>query len=111
MGIVAGALISVGIVLSPFYKRIKRWAQWMERFMRDWEGEPEEPGRDAVPGVMERLNRLDGELRNNGGSTVKDKVDQLYSNQAILMEAFVEMGERLIAIENHLTVTPTTDEN
>lgn len=104
IGIVAGALISVGVLLSPFYKKIKRWAAWMERFMRDWEGEPAEPGRDEVPGVMQRLNKLDGELSNNGGfTTVKDRVDRLYENQAILMEAFVEMGERLITIENHVT--------
>ena len=103
IGIVAGALISLGVLLSPFYKKLKRWGQWMERFMRDWEGEEESPGRDRVPGVMERLNKLDGELSNNGGSTTKDKVDKLYSNQALLMDAFVEMGERLISIENCLT--------
>ena len=111
IGIVAGAFISLGVLLSPFYKRVKRWVYWMERFMRDWEGEEEAPGRDAVPGVMERLNKLDGELSNNGGSTTKDKVDKLYTNQGILMEAFVEMGERLISIENCLTVTPTEDKN
>ena len=104
IGIVAGALISLGVLLSPFYKKIKRFTQWMDRFMRDWEGSPEEPGRDAVPGVMERLNNMDGELSKNGGfTTVKDRVDRLYENQAILMEAFVEMGERLITIENYLT--------
>lgn len=103
IGIVAGALISLGVLVSPLYKKIKRWAQWMERFMRDWEGEEESSGRDRVPGVMERLNKLDGELSNNGGSTTKDKVDKLYSNQGLLMEAFVEMGERLISIENCLT--------
>jgi hypothetical protein len=106
IGVVAGALISLGILLNPLRKKIKRWAQWMERFMRDWEGEEAEPGRDRVPGVMERLNKLDGELSNNGGSTTKDKVDKLYYNQGILMEAFVEMGERLIAIENCLTKDP-----
>ena len=105
LGIVTGALISLGILLNPLRKKAKRWADWMERFMRDWEGEGEEPGRDRVPGVMERLNKLDGELSNNGGSTTKDKVDKLYSNQGILMEAFVEMGERLISIENCLTNT------
>ena len=110
IGIVAGALISLGVLLSPFYKKIKRWAQWMERFMRDWEGEEAGPGRDSVPGVMERLNKLDGELSNNGGSTTKDKVDKLYYNQTQvikvqdqMLEAFVEMGERLISIENCLT--------
>jgi hypothetical protein len=86
----------------------------MERFMRDWEGEEATPGRDRVPGVMERLNKLDGELSNNGGSTTKDKVDRLFTNQAQvietqnkLVEAFVEMGERLISIENCLTDSKT----
>ena len=110
LGIVAGALISIGVLLSPLYKRIKRFMQWMERFMRDWEGEEAEPGRDRVPGVMERLNNMDGELSQNGGyTTVKDRVDRLYENQGIvietqekMLEAFVEMGERLIAIENCL---------
>ena len=93
--------------------------QWMERFMRDWEGEEDSPGRDRVPGVMERLNSMDGELSQNGGyTTVKDRVDRLYENQTdvmskqdMLLEAFVEMGERLIAIENCLNkpeVTTTT---
>jgi len=104
IGIVAGALISIGVLLSPLYKKLKRWASWMERFMRDWEGDPAEPGRASVPGVMERLNNMDGELSQNGGfTTVKDRVDRLYENQALLMEAFVEMGERLISIENCLT--------
>jgi hypothetical protein len=110
LGIISGALISLGLLLNPLYKKIKRWAAWMERFMRDWEGEEAEPGRDAVPGVMERLNKLDGELSNNGGSTTKDKVDKLYSNQEILMEAFVEMGERLISIETHITNTKTEED-
>ena len=119
LGIVAGALISLGVLLSPLYKRIKKFMQWMERFMRDWEGEEVSPGRDAVPGVMERLNRMDGELSQNGGYiTVKDRVNRLYENQGdvmnkqdILLEAFVEMGERLISIENCLNkseVTATT---
>jgi hypothetical protein len=83
----------------------------MERFMRDWEGEEASPGRDAVPGVMQRLNNMDGELSQNGGfTTVKDRVDRLYENQAVIMEAFVEMGERLISIENCLTNTKTQED-
>jgi len=87
-------------------------------FMRDWEGEEESPGRDRVPGVMERLNKLDGELSNNGGGTTKDKVDRLYENQAkviqtqdLMLEAFVEMGERLISIENCLSKDPQVTPN
>lgn len=114
LGVVTGALIGLGALLNPLRKKIKRWASWMEMFMRDWEGEEEGPGRDRVPGVMERLNKLDGELSNNGGGTTKDKVDKLYANQAkviqtqdLMLEAFVEMGERLISIENCLTDNKT----
>lgn len=103
LGIVTGALISLGVILRPVFKKIKRFLSWLERFMRDWEGEEAEPGRDATPGVMERLNKLDGELSNNGGKSTKDVVDRLLKNQELLMEAFVEMGERLIAIEQCLT--------
>ena len=118
LGIVTGALIGLGALLNPLRKKIKRWASWMEMFIRDWEGEEEAPGRDRVPGVMERLNKLDGELSNNGGRTTKDKVDRLYDNQAkviqtqdLMLEAFVEMGERLISIENCLSKDPQETSN
>jgi hypothetical protein len=118
LGVVTGALIGLGALLNPLRKKIKRWASWMEMFMRDWEGEEEASGRDRVPGVMERLNKLDGELSNNGGGTTKDKVDKLYTNQAkviqtqdLMLEAFVEMGERLISIENCLSKDPQATSN
>ena len=118
LGIVTGALIGLGVLLRPVYIRLKEFMDWMDRFKRDWEGEEAEPGRDRVPGVMERLNKLDGELSNNGGGTTKDKVDKLYANQAkvintqdLMLEAFVEMGERLISIENCLTDTKTETAN
>lgn len=91
----------------------------MERFMRDWEGEEQTPGRDRVPGVMERLNKMDGELSQNGGyTTVKDRVDRMFENQTgvmekqdMLLEAFVEMGERLIGIETLLNKSEITTQN
>lgn len=45
--------------------------------MVDWAGEDARVGRDKVPGVMERLNEIDGALKNNGGSSVKDAVDRI----------------------------------
>jgi hypothetical protein len=79
--------------------------------MRDWEGEEEAPGRDRVPGVMERLNNMDGELSQNGGfTTVKDRVDRLYENQVLIMDAFDDLSERLIGIENCLVNNKTEDQ-
>jgi peptidoglycan hydrolase CwlO-like protein len=63
--------------ISPFFKRIASWVATWEGFMRDWSGEEARPGRSRVPGVMERLNSIDGELKNNGGSSVKDAVDRI----------------------------------
>ena len=118
LGIVTAALIGLGALLRPIYRKLKEFMEWMERFKRDWEGEPEEPGRDRVPGVMERLNKLDGELSQNGGKSTKDTVNKLLTNQekvletnTVLLEAFVEMGERLIAIENCLVNKETQENN
>jgi hypothetical protein len=76
-GATASAIASVYFVTAPSVKRIRSMMEWLERFRRDWEGELGGPGRDRVPGVMERLNRLDGELSNNGGTSVKDAIERI----------------------------------
>lgn len=63
--------------ISPLFKRINAWIHTWEGFMRDWAGEDAKPGRSRVPGVMERLNEIDGALKNNGGTSVKDAVDRI----------------------------------
>jgi hypothetical protein len=81
---VASGLVSLVIILAtiwfavrPTVKAVSKLTHQLEDFMRDWNGTPQEPGRDAVPGVMERLNRLDGELSRNGGKSVKDTVNRI----------------------------------
>jgi hypothetical protein len=76
-GATASAIASVYFVIAPSTRKIRSMMEWLEKFRRDWEGEPGGPGRDPVPGVMERLNRLDGELSNNGGSSVKDAIERI----------------------------------
>jgi hypothetical protein len=104
VGIITAALLGIRQLLEPYKEKADSFMSWFEDFKRDWSGEEESPGRDRIPGVMERLNRLDGELSSNGGKSTKDVVNKLYDNQGVLMEAFVEMGERLISIEEHLAV-------
>lgn len=77
IGAIAGAIAAVIAVIAVPIKKIKIFFTWLDKFRRDWEGEDAEPGRDRVPGVMERLNRLDGELSNNGGSSLKDAVQRI----------------------------------
>lgn len=90
IAVVLGAWFAVVKFIGPFFKRIRNWITTWEQFMADWAGEPARPGRDAVPGVMERLNRIDGELRNNGGSSIKDAVDRIESR---LKEGDVEFAK------------------
>jgi hypothetical protein len=104
-------LLGLRQLLEPYKNKFDSMIDWFEDFKRDWSGEEEAPGRDRTLGVMERLNRLDGELSSNGGKSTKDVVNKLYDNQGILMEAFVEMGERLIAIEESLSVTKSDAQN
>jgi hypothetical protein len=105
VGVITAALLGLRQLLQPYKEKADLFMSWFEDFKRDWSGEEESPGRDRIPGVMERLNRLDGELSSNGGKSTKDVVNKMYDNQGILMEAFVEMGERLISIEESLSVT------
>jgi len=79
IAVVLGAWFAIVKFIAPVWKRILKWTDTWEKFMTDWAGEEARPGRDAVPGVMERLNRIDGELRNNGGSSIKDAVDRIES--------------------------------
>lgn len=65
-------LLLFGKIIAPIIKRISVFLDWLEKFREDWEGEPEVKGRAATPGVMERLNRIDGEFQRNGGGSMKD---------------------------------------
>ena len=76
-GAVATAIVAIYALVAIPFKTIRIFLTWLDKFRRDWEGEEAEPGRDKVPGVMERLNRLDGELSNNGGSSLKDAVQRI----------------------------------
>lgn len=83
---ILGLIVLVGRVLYPPYLVLKTFLNWLDKFRRDWEGEEAEPGRDKVPGVMERLNRLDGELSNNGGLSLKDAVNRIELKLSELMK-------------------------
>ena len=114
--LVASVLTALGVIFRPGYKKVKEFSEWFDQFKRDWSGEEQAPGRDAVPGVMERLNKLDGELSQNSGKSTKDVVNKLLYKQEkveekvdIMLEAFVEMGERLIKIEDSLNTQNSKD--
>lgn len=64
----------LGLFLRPLVREVREYFAWWRKFQRDWDGEPGDDGRAPVAGVMARLNRIDGELQRNGGSSMKDQV-------------------------------------
>ena len=85
IAVVTTIVAAVWALLRP----LKRQADRIEMFWEDWNGTDARPGHSAVPGVMERLASIDGELQHNGGNSLKDqvisnsrKIDHLASQNA-----------------------------
>lgn len=99
---VTGLIIAVGgavAVIRPFLNRINKWITTWEQFMVDWAGEPAREGRDAIPGVMERLNNIDGELKRNGGKSVKDTVNRIEKRLIEGDKRFESLEQRVAVLE------------
>ena len=71
------AAILIKQVVVPTARGIHNFFKTIGQFLSDWSGHEERPGFPGVPGVMERINRIDGQLRNNGGSSLKDAIDRI----------------------------------
>lgn len=92
---IMGVLVLIWRFLNPVVKNVNALHKWLESFRRDWEGEPASAGRDKVSGVMERLNRLDGELSRNGGKSLKDVVIRLDTKMDKLIKRIDSIEEKL----------------
>jgi hypothetical protein len=102
----AAGIITVGTALGMLWRLLKPLCDRLhvlmdnwDVFMRDWSGEPAAPGRSAVPGVMERLNRIDGELKRNGGSSMKDAINRIEKKLTQIDARLEEGSERFEVLE------------
>jgi hypothetical protein len=107
IGIILGGSAILGFLLKKVSSVFKKWTL----FLRDWEGEQASEGRDAIPGVMERINRLDGELSHNGGSSLKDIVFRIAVRQDHLERKLEEaeiarQQNQIILLEAIQTIKP-----
>lgn len=100
---VAAGLVTVvtllRLVLYPIYREVRELTSWWRKFMRDWDGEERQPGRARVPGVMERLNGIDGQLHRNGGESLKDKVCEMHDIASRLYERVEVIEARQVEIQ------------
>jgi hypothetical protein len=91
-------------IVKPVWCKVRNLIDVMDDFSKDWNGEPAKPGRDAVPGVMERLNRIDGELQHNSGSSMKDALKRVETKLTRIDERLVEGNKRFERIEQRLDI-------
>ena len=90
------------VVFAKPVKEVMDSVRWWGKFQRDWDGEPEGPDRKRVPGVMERLNILDGEFRRNGGSSLRDQVLETRKDIEVLAQRVEIMETRMVDIQHRL---------
>jgi hypothetical protein len=107
---VGGAVGVLYKVISPLVRKTKHLLDSLSRFTVDWFGEEEAPGRDKVPGVMERLNNIDGELKHNGGSTMKDALKRVEQTQKKILERLDEGNKRFKHLEEEVALLKREEE-
>jgi hypothetical protein len=100
---VAGLLGIITLLFRPLISKVRASLSTWEGFMRDWNGEELAPGRDPAAGVMQRLNKIDGEFKRNGGSTMKDDVAGMKDDVAGMKESINDIKEGMGRIELSLT--------
>lgn len=114
--VIIGVILGGSAILGWFIKKLNALFKTWSRFIRDWEGEEASEGRDPVPGVMERLNKLDGELTHNGGKSVKDVVVRTEKRQDRLEQKLEEaeiarQQNHIILLEAIKAISPKNSKN
>lgn len=99
---IGGAVGVLWGLTRPIVKKARSLITSLDKFVRDWEGEEASPGRQAVPGVMERLNNIDGELKHNGGTTMKDAVKRIETKLQKIDDRLASGDKRMSDIESRL---------
>ena len=98
---VTAILTFFGVLLRPLIRRVSEFLDWSDKFREDWDGVPARTGHAAEPGVMERLNNIDGEFQRNGGATMKDtqfRIERKVDTLGARMSEGDRMRESILAV-------------
>ncbi len=98
-GVVLGVILTAVTLAVMVGRPLRRLARQNDEFRLDWYGAPARPGRDPVPGVPERLRRIEKELQPNHGTSLRDAVDKAVTLATALEQRLEDH------IRTHNTVT------
>lgn len=99
---IGGAIGVIWKLLRPLVKKTQKLMEALDRFTRDWFGEEGRPGHRAIPGVMERLAKLESELSHNGGSSMKDSLKRVEDKIGEIDARLEEGNKRFDGIERRM---------
>jgi HAMP domain-containing protein len=74
----------------------------------DYYGTPARPGVPARPGIMQRLQTIDAQVNNNGGSSMKDAVDRVELGMADLRVDRQQVADSLVTWQDKIERTQRT---
>lgn len=77
LAFIAGATAILTFLSVWVIRPLRRAQQALEYFMDEWNGVPARPGHDAIPGIPERIQRIEREVQRNGGASLKDRVFEI----------------------------------
>lgn len=80
----AGSIIALGgavgvlyKLVSPIVKKTKALMEALDLFTKDWFGDEGDDLHPRKPGMLERMAKVETELKHNGGSSIKDAVRRI----------------------------------
>ena len=76
----AAAAAATGLCTATWIvwrKAIRPVLKFVSEFRDDWRGTPARPGVRARPGVMERLENIESQVKPNGGQSMHDAVSRI----------------------------------
>jgi hypothetical protein len=78
--VAASAVVVVGAMVASV-RAGRRVERKIDQMQRDWYGESARPGFRAIPGIPERLEMIENQLKPNGGSSTRDAINRVELNQ------------------------------
>lgn len=104
IGAITGLIAFITLLHRTFLIPVYRKYKWHENFRKMWDGVEATDTMKEIPGVIKRLNRIDGELKSNGGSTMKDVVNKNNENIEKMLDGLSKMCTTIERIEDRQIV-------
>ena len=102
----AGAIIAVGgaigviyKLVSPIVNKTRKLMEALDLFTKDWFGDEGDDLHPRKPGMLERMGKVEAELKHNGGSSIKDAVKRIETKVKEIDSRLEEGNARFAKIE------------